>query len=688
MKLPFFTSLILLCIPAASKATWDSSPTLFNFESNKIYNNQELHLYQNRCAEALRLDGDSRLTIKGSSILSNSVINNRSIVHLYTGKLETDHPTIRDTQFNDQSRVIMETNSMSSGSLFIDQGATLNIIHIDKNSTASLLSSPQVTGNVTIKNLNIAGTALIAPTTTIMKDDENTLTWDYYEDIAIGGDYYKDVVMGDDYGYTENDYQQQPGSMIVTRIENMTMQPGSKLSMRAYMPQMQFNQLEINTLSGSGEFYLESHLAGGLSDKIVVNGQASGHFGLMINDSGYEPDTPNRVDIVSVNSGNAQFELLNNNGIVEAGVWQYTLQHEQNNEHSRWYLSNQQPQSIGDHDDNLPKRLTVATTNSSATKSSNVTHDTPPTSHQTQSVLSRSAQAVINMASASRQILTTEMSTFRQRLGAVRGHQKNISIWTRYLKDSSHHARHSNSAFQTHLQGLQVGIDKRTEFSAGNLLLGTYIADSKTTVRSGELPQGKIRSQGGGLYTTWLDNSGFYWDNVFKLNQLYHNIRTEMNSGQLARGHYRQNGFSAASEAGYSLHLNPMLTLTPYGKVSYFRTRQVNSVLDNGLVTSIPQATSMDGEAGLMLEAPFNLDHSSLRPYLKAAVSRGLVGNNTLTINGINLGLPGSGIQGKYGLGSILQVADNVSAWAEMDYQKGNKTETPVNASVGLRVSF
>jgi len=441
--------------------------------------------------------------INGGSLLSNSVVNNRSVVHLYTiNSLATDYPAIRNTQFNDQSILILETNSISSGSLFIAQGSLLNITHVDNESTEPFSKLPQVTGNVTIENLNLAGTALITPTTTLLEDD--------YEDV-------------------ENNYQQQPGPVIVTRIENLTMQPGSMLSLQGYIPHMQFNLLQINTLSGSGEFMLDSHLAGGLSDKMVVSEHASGHFGLWMTDSGHEPVTPKRVDVISVNHGDAQFELLNNNGVVEAGVWQYTLQHEQNDKHSHWYLSNQQPQSVVAHDDNLPERLTVAPTSLlSATESSNVAHNEtppeslaasptallpptepqsetdiyPPTSHQAQPVLSRSAQAVINMASASRQILITEMSTFHQRMGAVRSHQKNLSVWTRYLKDDSHHARHSGTSFQTHLQDLQIGIDKRTEFNAGDWLLGTYVSDSKATVQSGELTHGKIRSQSDGLYAT------------------------------------------------------------------------------------------------------------------------------------------------------------------------------------------
>ena len=667
MKSLFFISLILLFIPAVSKATWNATKTLYSFESGETYNNQELHLYNNQYADSLILNGYSHLTINGGSLLSNSIVNNRSVVHLYTiNSLETDHPIIRNTQFNDHSTLIMETNSTSSGSLFIAQGSRLNIMHVDNESTESFFNLPQIAGNVAIENLNLAGTTFIGPTAALVEDNDENV---------------------------ESSYQQQPGPTLVTRIGNLTMQPGSVLKMQGYIPHMQFNQLQINTLSGSGEFVLESHLAGGMSDKIVVSEHASGHFGLWMTDSGYEPVTPKRVDVISVNRGDAQFELLNNNGVIEAGVWQYTLQHEQNDKHSHWYLSNQQPQIVVVHDDNPPEdREVVPTAQLTVTVPKSKTDIDPPINPSQYSnikpSLSRSAQAVVKMASASRKILAAEMSTFRQRLGAVRSHQKNISIWARYLKDDSHHARHSDSSFQIHLQGLQIGFDKRTEFNAGDWLLGTYISDSKMTVQSDELPHGKIRSQSGALYATWLDNSGLYWDSVFKINQLRHEIRTKMNNGQLTQGHYHQNGISAASEAGYSLHLNPMLTLTPYGKVSYFLTRQVNAVLDNGLATSIPQAASVDGEAGLILEFPFSLDNSRLRPYLKAAVSRELVGDNTLTINGIELALPGSGTQGKYGLGTTLQMSGNLSAWAEIDYQKGRRTETPVSATLGVRVTF
>lgn len=691
MKSLFIFSLTLLFIPVASHGTWNDTVN-YNLNSGEIYHNKELHLHQNRPIDSLVLTGNSLLTINGNSLLNNAVVNNNASIHMYNISSESSvPPVIRNTQFNDYSTLTMETDSVSSGKLFIGKEARLNIMHVDTDSYNTFLNSPEISGNVYIENLNLAGRVCIKPTSTLVNE------------------------------HNDSDYQQPPGTTVVTRIDNLTMQLGSLLSMQEYIPYLQFNQLQINTLSGRGHFILSSHLAGGMSDKIVVSGHASGHFGLAMSDSGYEPTTTQRVDLISVNSGDAHFDLLNNNGIVEAGVWQYTLQHEKNGEHSHWYLSNQQVQSAVAHDDSPPESLTVTVTPTSLlspTETPNVAHQEtpsesltasptpllPPTEPQSETdisppvnqsqrrnvkpILSHSAQAVINMASASRKILATEMSTFRQRLGAVRSHKKNISIWTRYLKDDSHHASHSGSSFKTHLQGLQIGIDKRTEFNAGDWLLGTYISDSKTTVQSGELPHGKIRSQSGGLYATWLDNSGFYWDNVFKLNQLRHEIHTEMNSGQLTRGHYRQNGISAASEAGYSLHLNRMLTLTPYGKVSYFRTRQVNSVLDNGLATTIPLATNIDGEAGLMLEVPFSLDQSRLRPYLKAAVSRELVGNNTLAINGINLDIPRSGAQGKYGLGSTLQIASDLSAWAEMDYQKGKRTETPVSATLGVRVSF
>lgn len=662
MKPSFITTLSLLFVPVISSAAWNNTIN-YNPISGTSYHNKELHLYDNKHTDHLCLTGRSFLTLNGSSFLSNSMAKNKSNIHLYIADNNTlGIPAIYNTAINDRSILTMERNTASTGSLFIDKNARLNITHVDEDSNNPFFSPPEVAGNVYIENLHLAGRAFISPSS-ILADE-----------------------------YEESDYQQPPGMAVITNIKKLVMQPGSLLRLQEYIPRMQFNELHINDLSGSGTFILGSHLAAGLSDRLTVWDNASGNFDLWVADSGYEPLIPQAVNLITTHHGDAHFSLQNKNGVVEAGVWQYTLQYDEIDDSRYWYLSGG-PQHIVADNETQPDNSAA-----SSVSSASVT-DTQGTSRVSPSVrlarynnplpaISRSAQAVMNMASTARHILATEMSTFHQRMNDASPDKGNLSLWVRHLKNHSSHTTHHGTSFDTHLQGIQLGMDNSAEFNHGRWLLGAFISDSKTTVRSGRINNGNIRSQSGALYTTWLDNSGFYWDNVLKLNHFRHAVRTEMNSGQIAQGHYRQRGFSIASETGYPLHSGKNMTLTPYGKVSYFRTGKAKHVLDNGLATTLYPASNLDGEAGLLLEVPFSVADRRIRPYFKVAVSHEFTGDNSLSINSTTLKLPDARTQGKYGLGGRVYIADNFSVYAAMDYQKGSKIKSPVDVSFGLRVSF
>ncbi|EOM1498557.1 autotransporter outer membrane beta-barrel domain-containing protein, partial [Escherichia coli] len=47
-----------------------------------------------------------------------------------------------------------------------------------------------------------------------------------------------------------------------------------------------------------------------------------------------------------------------------------------------------------------------------------------------------------------------------------------------------------------------------------------------------------------------------------------------------------------------------------------------------------------------------------------------------------------SGTTGKYGAGVSAQLTANAGVWAEVSYQKGENTESPVTGSVGFRINF
>ncbi|MBS9443430.1 autotransporter outer membrane beta-barrel domain-containing protein [Photorhabdus heterorhabditis] len=620
---------------------------------NTTYNDADLTLDKQTKTQRIKITGDTIFRIQGDSQATDTVVEDNSHIQMsqfgYNNTL--GNPVIQNTTVNGRGRIDMGAGSVSFGQLFIGKDAELSIDNNDMYFTNVSVNSPVPAGNVYIENLTLAGVADIAS--------------------AWTGD-------GED---GDAPLPEKPGPVLVTRIDNLTMQLGSKLKMEAYASGVQFNRLELKNLSGEGNFYLTTSLADGLSDKIYVSERASGKFGLQVNDSGREVVNPKNVQLVYINSGDAHFNLLNNGGIVEAGVWQYKLHNKTENGHTEWYLVGGKLGELAPQETNTPSDTNTDTplgNNSAPLTPSVVPHP----------VLSNSARAVINMATAPWYILETETSTLRQRMGDLRRNDGSIGVWTRYLSDNSRLNDKRYSAFHSNLNGMQLGADKKTEFSNGTLLLGVFTSYSKSNIKSDNTNNGNIRSYGGGVYTTWFDNSGLYMDTLLKANHLSNEVRTNMNSGNSVKGNYSQNTITASTEAGYSIKLTDAFSLTPYGKVAYSRTGKADYSLDNGMEANVHAANSLRGEVGTLLESEFSIAEHSVRPYAKTAVSREFIKNNEIEINNVSFDSNYSGNVGKYGLGVTADVGGNALVYTEVNYQKGNKVETPIYATAGFRVSF
>lgn len=624
-------------------------------KSGSIYHDIDLMLNHNSKRENLTLTGDTILRIQGDSQVTNTRVEDNGYIQMdkFGYNKQLGKPIIQDTIVNGKGCIDMEAGSVSFGQLFIGKDADLEIDNNDMDFTDVSVNSPAPAGNIYIENLTLAGLAEIAP------------SW-----LGDGED-------GDAAP------PEKPGPELVTRIDNLEMQHGSKLTMFPYISGVQFNRLELKKLSGEGDFYLTTSLADGLSDKIYVSEHATGNFGLMVNDSGREVVTPRNVQLVYINSGDARFNLLNNGEVVEAGVWQYKLYNETENGHTEWFLVGGKPAELP-----LPETNTNPDTDTDIQPGNNNTNIpfSPPVVPQP--VLSNSARAVINIATAPRHILDVETGTLQQRMGDLRRNDGDAGVWARYISDDSRLSDNHYSSFRSNLSGMQVGADHQTESGDGKLLVGAFTSYSKSNIKSENINNGNIRSYSAGIYVTWIDNSGFYMDTLLKANHLNNEVRTNMNSGIKASGDYSLNTITASTEAGYSINLTDTFRLIPYGKIAYSRMGKADYSLDNDMQAVINEANSVLGETGTLLESQFYVAGRSVRPYAKIAVSREFIKNNKIEINNISFNSNYSGNVGKYGLGVTADVGDRASIYAEVNYKNGNKIETPVNATAGFRISF
>ncbi|MBT0334572.1 autotransporter outer membrane beta-barrel domain-containing protein [Morganella morganii subsp. morganii] len=612
--------LVLVCLIEAAIAGYSAGALadiqddfiMENTSGVTVKDNQHLYVNPNITATDFIIENGGQLSLNEASILNGAVIKSGGEIH-----------------FSQDTR--------STGTLVIEKGAEAFANNTNEFEIDVTTNNPAVPGNVIFETVDNAGLLEIGPTWT-------------------GGANVEDFAPIPD----------KPGADLVTTINTLNMK-GGMVAMEAYSPAAQQNHLKIGTLTGQGDFYISTQMADGWGDHITVSNKATGNFGIEFADSGKEPKSATRHTVVSVNSGDAAFRLLNKDETAEIGAYQYSLKKTQSGESTEWYL---QGKRKGDKD-----------TDNGNNGSDN--GDTKP-------VLSYSAKNVMAMAAAPRQVLQAESVSLQQRPGNYYSNpQHSYGLWTRYLHDNTRLNDKNDTAFKNKLDGMQIGVDKPFRLEDSTVLVGVFTGFSRSKVSTSDYGNGTVESWHGGLYATWQHDNGFYADAMLKGNRLDNTNNGRMKNGSAARGNYHQNAFTASVESGFSYEIMPALTVQPYGKLQYARIGSADYELSNGMRADIHSADSFQGEAGTLVSTSFEVRSAVLKPYVRLAVVHEFTKENDVTINRTNtFSNDFSGSTGKYGLGLDAQITPQAAFYTEINYLNGNKRETPVSANLGFRVRF
>lgn len=612
--------LVLVCLIEAAIAGYSAGALadiqddfiMENTSGVTVKDNQHLYVNPNITATDFIIENGGQLSLNEASILNGAVIKSGGEIH-----------------FSQDTR--------STGTLVIEKGAEAFANNTNEFEIDVTTNNPAVPGNVIFETVDNAGLLEIGPTWT-------------------GGANVEDFAPIPD----------KPGADLVTTINTLNMK-GGMVAMDSYSPAAQQNHLKIGTLTGQGDFYISTQMADGWGDHITVSNKATGNFGIEFADSGKEPKSATRHTVVSVNSGDAAFRLLNKDETAEIGAYQYSLKKTQSGESTEWYL---QGKRKGDKD----------------TDNGNNGGD----NGGTKPVLSYSAKNVMAMAAAPRQVLQAESVSLQQRPGNYYSNpQHSYGLWTRYLHDNTRLNDKNDTAFKNKLDGMQIGVDKPFRLEDSTVLVGVFTGFSRSKVSTSDYGNGTVESWHGGLYATWQHDNGFYADAMLKGNRLDNTNNGRMKNGSAARGNYHQNAFTASVESGFSYEIMPALTVQPYGKLQYARIGSADYELSNGMRADIHSADSFQGEAGTLVSTSFEVRSAVLKPYVRLAVVHEFTKENDVTINRTNtFSNDFSGSTGKYGLGLDAQITPQAAFYTEINYLNGNKRETPVSADLGFRVRF
>lgn len=525
-------------------------------------------------------------------------------------------------------------------------------------------------------------------------------------------------------------------------LDNLQMNQ-SLVDLTAATDDSNYSTLTVANLSGSGNFALRTNLAGegngvyNNGDKVVVTESSAGDYRLLIQNRGSAVTNGNEVlTVVATPDGVATFKGVSD---VELGGYVYTV----NKQGTNWVLSSPKTEaetpdvpsdgaeaspatpSVPDEDvddssvlPTVPAEVPPATPSvpdkeiddssvlpTAPAEVPPATPSVPDKEHDDSSVLptapaevppgdsgptviSRTANAGANFLNIGYLINYAETQTLMQRMGDVRQSKTGGNVWLRGIGGRfSGFASGKLSHFSMNYTGYQFGVDKRVSEEIP-VYLGLFMGATEASphYKSGN---GTTRSSHVGLYSTWMNDNGYYADGIVKFNRLRNQFSVNDTQQNKISGTSASYGLSASLEAGKKIsfseeangfYLEPQLQMTA--------GHQDSSSLraSNGLNINLSSYKSVLGRAGVLAGYEINQSGYNLNSYFKTGVMREFSGGAHYTLNSSreNLSFKGNGWNNGVGVSAQL---NNHTLFVEADRIDGNRfNQSQINA--GYRFSF
>ncbi|MGB7801785.1 autotransporter outer membrane beta-barrel domain-containing protein [Buttiauxella sp.] len=443
-----------------------------------------------------------------------------------------------------------------------------------------------------------------------------------------------------------------------------------------------FHTLMMTSLSGNGNFLINTDLAAQQGDLIVVDGQASGDHWLGIKNSGKDPDKSSDVlTVVDTQGGDASFSLQGD--VVDVGTYQYELQHRGDD----WVLA-QKDKAEPDVPDDTPVPDVPDDTPVPDVPDDTPVPDVPDDNipDNIVPVLTPTASTAIGMFNTLPTVWNGELATLRTRMGEVREGNQQGDAWVRLLGNQYDVTATQNIGYEQTQSGISVGVDAIRETQYGQFIGGIFTGYSYSDVDFDNSSTGSVDSFFIGGYATWLLNSGWFVDAVAKANNFSSSADARMSDGTYTTGSYSTPGFGLSLEVGRQFTFENGWFVEPSVLASALWIKGESYEYDNGLEAKSSQITSKQLALNGVVGKSVTLENGvKLQPWIRVGMYQELADNNDVSINGNDFTNDMSGTRGEYGVGISAQITPALQVYTDARYSKGSNIESPWGANLGVR---
>lgn len=202
--------------------------------------------------------------------------------------------------------------------------------------------------------------------------------------------------------------------------------------------------------------------------------------------------------------------------------------------------------------------------------------------------VTKTMDAMKNLAATAIVAWRQEESTLSQRLGELRESDGGQGIWVRMSRGEFEY----DGEYKNQYNFFQMGYD----WAAGNWHYGAAVShnDGQTTYTHGD---GENRSTSLSLYGTWLGDKGHYADIVLKQGRLSNDFDIYTEAGHTS-GDYDAWGTSLSGEYGMKVDLDGGWYVTPQAQLTLMRIGGEDYTTNNGIKVNQDSLESAVGRVG------------------------------------------------------------------------------------------
>ncbi|EBM7367807.1 autotransporter outer membrane beta-barrel domain-containing protein [Salmonella enterica subsp. enterica serovar Oranienburg] len=296
--------------------------------------------------------------------------------------------------------------------------------------------------------------------------------------------------------------------------------------------------------------------------------------------------------------------------------------------------------------------------------------------------LSNSAATVVSLAAAPVDVANLESDTLAKHMNSVR-HGKDSGVWVSYFGGENRNTTAAGPEYTLKTNGVMLGADTLTE---NNWLAGVAVSSARSDM-SVMNSSGDLNSYGAQFYMSRRYDSGVFVDSALQFNHFSNTAKARMTDGQQAKADFSGNSYGLEAKVGYAWNSEGFFA-EPYVRAAARAFDGEHYALSNGMIVNSNDYKSMLGEVGADLGYQYDTSGGYVKPYLHLAALNEFADGNSVRVNNVSLDNSVKGAAFQAGLGAEVKVTDNLGGYAAFDYTKGDNTERPWQATVGVNYTW